>query len=237
MNNRWFLGSAALTALALASAAYLHFVRLDMFPARVPIHWNASFDVDGWVERERFWPVLWGMPGAMALFCGLTLLLPRVSPRRFTIESFQATYYYAMALVVGLMGYLHFAILWGALHSADHKTLFMKLFLGGMGLFFALMGNVLGKVRRNYWMGVRTPWTLASETVWNRTHRLAAWLFVGAGAGGFLMVMALPTSWAAVSSIGLVALIVVAALIPVVYSATLYKKLERAGQLDVSDMG
>ena len=51
-------------------------------------------------------------------------------------------------------------------------------------LLLALLGNVLGKVRRNFWVGVRTPWTLADVRVWERTHRLAAWLFTVAGLVG-----------------------------------------------------
>jgi uncharacterized membrane protein len=220
------------TLLALGLSAYLQWVRFDIFPEKVPIHWNENFDADGWLPRERIGPVLWGMPLVMLGFCGLTLLLPRISPRRFTIDTFQDTYYYAMALVVLLMGYLHGAILWGALYSEGHKALFMKAFLGGICLFFALIGGVLGKVRRNFWMGVRTPWTIASETVWNHTHRLAARWFVGAGVGGFLWVVLMPVSRAALAVLGMLVLIAAAAIVPVVYSAVLYKRLERSGELE-----
>jgi uncharacterized membrane protein len=98
--------------------------------------------------------------------------------------------------------------------------------MGGMFLFFALMGNVLGKVRRNFWVGVRTPWTLASEAVWVRTHRQTAWVWVAGGTVGFLAILAgVPP---------LLALILVLpplVLYPVVYSLVLYKRLEREGKL------
>jgi uncharacterized membrane protein len=135
-----------------------------------------------------------------------------------------------MMLVVALMGYLHVATLWGALQPAENKTIFMRFFLGGICLFFALIGNVLGKVRRNFWMGVRTPWTLASEVVWNQTHRVAAWMFVAAGLLGFALVMVLP-AWAAWVVFGL---IIPASLVPVVYSLVLYKRLEREGKLETT---
>lgn len=235
MKNRWFQVSLVLTALALLVSAYFQFLKMDAFPDKVPIHWNANFDADGFIPRHEFWIVLWGTPVVMILFCGLTLFLPWVSPRNFTIESFEGTWFYVMCLVVGLMAYLHVAIIWGALYSAEHKAIFMKFFLGGICLFFALLGSALGKVRRNFWMGVRTPWTLASDTVWNRTHRLAAWLFVAAGLGSFTLAMVLPTSMGSVVVIGLLAMMIPAGIIPVVYSAMLYKKLERAGQLDLAD--
>jgi uncharacterized membrane protein len=94
-----------------------------------------------------------------------------------------------------------------------------------MFLFFALMGNVLGRIRRNFYMGVRVPWTLASERVWNDTHRLAAWLMVAGGLTGFVMLMAgLPVA-AALAVLGVVLVV------PVVYSFVHYKQLERRGAL------
>jgi hypothetical protein len=114
------------------------------------------------------------------------------------------------------------------MQPAQNRTIFMRVFLGGICLFFALIGNVMGKVRRNFWMGVRTPWTLASEPVWNQTHRLAAWLFVAAGLVGFVLVMLLPPDvvWVALL------VLIPAGLVPVVYSLVLYKRLERQGKLE-----
>ena len=84
-------------------------------------------------------------------------------------------------------------------------------------LFFALIGNVLGKVRRNFWVGVRTPWTLASDKVWIATHRLAARLMVVAGMIGALGV---PVALC-------FGLLMLALFVPVVYSYFLYQRLER----------
>ena len=98
-----------------------------------------------------------------------------------------------------------------------------RALIAGMFLFFALLGNVMGKVRKNFYIGIRVPWTLASDRVWNDTHRLAAWLMVAGGIIGFLLVIAgLPIVW----SIGV---LLVTFLIPVVYSFVHYKALERQG--------
>jgi uncharacterized membrane protein len=89
-----------------------------------------------------------------------------------------------------------------------------------MFVFFALIGNLLGKVRRNFWMGIRTPWTLASEEVWIATHRLGARLMVAAGIAGAVCValgVPLPVCFA---------LLIGSLLIPVLYSLWLSKKLE-----------
>jgi uncharacterized membrane protein len=122
------------------------------------------------------------------------------------------------------MGYLHLIILWGGMHPEES---IIRWLVGGIFLFFALLGNVLGRVRRNFWIGVRTPWTLASEAVWIQTHRLSAWLFAAAGLVGLVAVLAgVPME---VCFFGLIG----AALIPAVYSLILYKRLEKQGKLNV----
>ena len=97
--------------------------------------------------------------------------------------------------------------------------------IAGIFLFIALLGNVMGKVRKNFYIGFRVPWTLASDRVWNDTHRLAAWVMVAAGAIGFVLVIA------GVSPIVAIGLLIGSMLIPVVYSFIHYKSLERRGAL------
>ena len=90
-----------------------------------------------------------------------------------------------------------------------------------VGVLLMVLGNYMGKLRRNFFMGIRTPWTLASEAVWERTHRMAGWLFV---LGGAVMVVAALAG--AVRGRLLLAVIVVVALVPVVYSYFVYRRLE-----------
>ena len=90
----------------------------------------------------------------------------------------------------------------------------------GVGLLLVVLGNFMGKLTKNFFVGIRTPWTLASDEVWLRTHRLGGKLFVLAGAGLFV---------AGLSGAGHVAIllaVVVAAGIPVAYSYVVYRKLE-----------
>jgi uncharacterized membrane protein len=84
---------------------------------------------------------------------------------------------------------------------------------------------MMGKVRKNFYIGIRVPWTLASDRVWNDTHRLAAWVMVAAGVIGFLLVIA------GASPIVAIGLLIGSMLIPVVYSFIHYKSLERRGAL------
>jgi uncharacterized membrane protein len=94
-----------------------------------------------------------------------------------------------------------------------------RILLAAIGVLFAVIGGALGKLTRNFFAGIRTPWTLASEEVWNRTHRLAAKVFVAAG----LLVAA-----AAILGLGwwiLLSPLFVAPAIPIVYSYVIYRRL------------
>lgn len=220
--TRWLWLSLALTVAAFGASLYVYAFDFERLPPQVPTHFDINGQADAWTPRDQVLPMFLLLPGVMLLLIVLTLLLPWLSPRRFEVDDFRAVYGYVMALAVALMGYLHGVFLWGALAP---RVPIVRVLFGGLFLFFLLVGNVLGQVRRNFWMGVRTPWTLASDAVWIGTHRLAAWLFVGAGALGLLGVfLDVPVAV-------LVAVLLVAALVPVGYSLVLYKRLEREGRL------
>jgi uncharacterized membrane protein len=220
--NRWLSLSLALAALSLGASLYVYANRDDLLPEKVPTHSDINGEPDAWTPRDDMLPQLLLLPGAMVLLAGMTVAAPWLSPKHFGVDEFRDTFNYLMMLTVGLMAYLHFVILTGFTHP---KINIVRPLVAGIFLFFALLGNQLGKVRRNFWMGVRTPWTLASDTVWTQTHRLAAWLFVAAGVIGFVAVDA------GVPLVVCFALLMAAALIPVGYSLVLYKRLERQGKL------
>jgi uncharacterized membrane protein len=220
--TRWFYASIVLTLLALAASLYLYFFQFDRLPPRLPTHWNAAGEVDGWTPKQDIFGTFLLVPALMAGILVLTPLLPWLSPRHFEIDRFRQTYGYIMFLLTGLCAYIHLTILLGSLMIPVDTT---KMVLGGICLFLAALGNVMGKVRRNFYVGVRTPWTLASDAVWEPTHRLAAWLMVTGGILAFVGIVAgIPFYWC---FIGLMVLI----LIPVPYSLILYKRLERQGKL------
>lgn len=217
MTHRYFIAGLALTAaVAVASLAAYPYL-----PERVPTHWNIRGEVDGYGDKQ--WAAFL-MPGVMLGLLALFRLLPWLSPKHFTLDTFRGTYEFIVVLVMGLLGYIHALTLWAGLAGPVDIN---RTLIGGMCLFFALLGNVLGKVQRNFFVGVRTPWTLANERVWADTHRLAARLFVAAGVVGFVLCLALGGPTAFVITF---CLIMAAALVPVVYSLVLYKRLERRGE-------
>lgn len=213
--KRRFIWVCVVALLAVAGMIALIYPEL---PARVPVHWNAAGEIDGWAER----PTLLVHSAFMLGVAALWLVLPKVSPQRFAVDGFDSTWWFSGMLIVCLMGYLQCMHLWAAWKPGFPMD---SAVLGGLGLLFVLLGNVMGKVRRNFWLGIRTPWTLANERVWYATHRLAAKSMVGGGLLALVAAFALPGPVA-------VAALVASALLPAVYSLLYYKRLERAGTLE-----
>ncbi len=200
--------------LIVVSAA----VAYPFLPERIPTHWNFRGEVDGYGGRL----VVFMLPVMELPLVLLFWAIPWLSPRHFKVDEFQSTYWYIVALINVLMTYIHGLLLCAYLGVTVRISTALMV---GMFLFFAAMGNVLGKVKKNFFVGVRTPWTLASDRVWNETHRLAAWLFTAGGLGGALACLLGAPLWLPL------AIIIPAALVPVVYSLIRYKQLEGEGKV------
>jgi uncharacterized membrane protein len=211
----YYLAGILLTAAALVAtvAAY------PQLPASVPTHWNIHGQPNGYSPR---WALYLFGPGLMAGIVLLTRLLPWLSPKHFEVESFRSTYIQMMLMIVGIWAYLDAVILWA---GVGHRVNEGRAIAGGVCLLFALLGNVMGRVRRNFYIGVRTPWALASERVWNATHRLAAKTFVLGGLAGLALVAMGVNGWPPVVAI------LAGAFVPAVYSLVYSKRLERRGEL------
>jgi uncharacterized membrane protein len=220
--KNWFLFSLFLTLAASAACFYIDFAQRENLLERIPIHWNASMEPDGWVDRDDVLAYFLIFPGVMALMTLLMLVLPWLSPKNFEIDSFANIFGFVMSAIILLFGYL---LVLQLLAAMGKDVMTARLFVSPFFLLFAVIGAVMGRVQRNFWMGVRTPWTLASEAVWTGTHRLARRLWVATGAIGFAAVML------GVNLLICFAFLVTMALIPVVYSLVLYKRLQRQGKI------
>jgi uncharacterized membrane protein len=213
MKNRYLLLSLLVVVAALGATLALY----GRLPDRIPMHWNAHGEVNRYGGRAE----IFMMPAVMAALLGLFAVLPRVSPRRFEVDNFRSTWWFCALAAVATLGYIQCLTLLAVLGQGIDMP---RALMGGLGVFFALIGNVMGKVKRNFWIGVRTPWTLADDRVWYSTHRLAGKSMVGGGVLAFVAAMAgYPdvATW----------LLIAGALVPAAWSLVYYKKLERGGGL------
>ena len=220
MKGRYFGVCLLLVAAALAATL----VAWDHLPARVPLHWNAHGRVDGYGPR---WMLLAVGPGAMLAELAIFAALPALSPKRFALESFTRTYLRIMLAAVALAGYITAVLLWVALTGDVDVT---SALLAGVSVLVVVLGNMMGKVRRNFFIGIRTPWTLASERVWYATHRLAGKSMVASGILG--IGAALVGGIAGI--VAWIAIVLAGVMVPVVYSFVHYRTLEREGTLEAS---
>lgn len=219
MSKRTFLICMALVIAGFAATA----IAYPHMPDRIPLHWNAHGQLDGHGPR---WMLLVLGPGIMVVEVAIFALVPVFSPRRFEIESFRATYQLFVVAGVAMAGYIEAVVLAAALTgNADIVT---PALLTGVSLTLIFMGNLMGKVRRNFFIGIRTPWTLASERVWYATHRLAGKSMVLTG-----VVSIAAALWGGLPGIALwIALIGTGVLVPVIFSFVHYRSLERSGGLE-----
>lgn len=144
-------------------------------PDRIPIHWGLDGQVNGY--GGRFEGLLLLPLITLGVYLSM-LFVPGLDPGRLNYPLFAGAYY---VLRFGLVGF--FAVLYGVIHLALHgQPVDMNRIAPLLaGVLLILIGGVLGKIRPNWFVGVRTPWTLSSKTSWVRTHRVAGWVVMLGG--------------------------------------------------------
>ena len=215
---------ALASSLAVAAMLVAAWLVGSTLPADLPLptHWGLDGEPDRFSDKWTALLMPAGMVGGISL---LLYFLPALEPRRQGLERSQGLYLWSWVALLILGAVIQLAVISVALRWPVHGTSFM---LGGLGLVFALIGNQLGKSRSMYLIGIRTPWTLASEEVWIKTHRLAGKLMVG---GGLAMIAAaflpLPSGVIATLIGGVLAAV---ALVPATYSYLLWRAELRRNQ-------
>lgn len=193
----------------------------NQLPARVASHWNLNNQVDG--TMDRFWGTFL-MPLISAALLALLLVIPAIDPLRTNIEQFRRPFNLFVALIIAFMLYLHIlTILWNVGWRAFQMS---TALLPALGLLFIFAGNLMGSAKRNFTIGIRTPWTLSSDRVWERTHRLGARLFYACGVIAMLGAF-LPGAIAYVLVIGPILLV---SLVLVVYSYVAWRAEQTSAQ-------
>lgn len=209
------LVSLALLAVMLAASAIM-WVNLPA-DARLPVHYNIHGQADRYAGKLV---AALMMPGVVM---GVTLLLavvPYIEPRRQHLRQSAKAYAALWIAVVGLFATLHVNSMLIALgHGVNLTTLVGVL----LGLLFMVLGNYLGKVRSTFMFGIRTPWTLSSDQVWDKTHRLGGRMFFTVGLASVVLAVLGLKAWAvAVLAGGAIG----SAILLTIYSYVLWRREE-----------
>lgn len=205
-------------ALVIFVTVVMTVVIYPMMPDNVASHWNAAGNLDG--TLPKFWGLML-IPLLMCGFCALFVVLPRIDPLRINYQTFQE-YYDGFILVFSV--FLLFIqlqiILWG-LGIQVSPNLVMPVMIG---ILFLYIGFLMEHAEPNWFVGIRTPWTLSSNSVWKKTHQKGAILFKIAGIVSMFGILAGKYAWLfiLVPAIGF-------ALSTVAYSYIVFKQEQKTG--------
>jgi uncharacterized membrane protein len=201
--------SFSLIALALIVGLVLY----TRLPDPMPSHWNAAGEVDGYMSR--FWGVFL-MPIIMVVLVPLFFAIPHIDPLKANIAKFRGVFNWFIVAFVVYMLFIYGLTLAAALGYQFNMT---YMLLPVVGLLFIGIGYMMEKAKRNFFIGIRTPWTLSSETVWDETHKLGAKMFMIAG------VVTIVSAFLGEFGVWLLlAAILTAAFVPIVYSYILWRR-------------
>lgn len=202
-----------LIVLNIAASFYFY----AHFPERVPTHWNFRGQIDAYSNKAFaafFFPLL--IFGMYLLF----LAIPYIDPKKDHYIQFSKVYHIFKGAIIVLLSLIYF---YAGLAGLGYNLPINYVVPPAIGLLFIVLGNYMAKIKSNWFFGIRTPWTISSEEVWQKTHRLGGKLFILAGL--FLIFGSLLS--AEVFWIGFLIFVIVASLVPIVYSYLLYRKIEK----------
>lgn len=183
-------------------------------PDRVPIHWGLSGEPDGYGNK---WPYAFLGPTLGVGLIGLFAVLPLLDPKKRNYQRFERPYRMLRDAIVTFgcfIGILPVITTLGLTKSSG------TLIMAGVGILFAFMGNYMSQLKQNWYAGIKTPWTLSNEIVWNKTHRFSGKLWFIGG----LLTSALAFLPKPVGPISSAIVISTVGIIPIVYSYIVYRE-------------
>ena len=187
-------------------------------PATIPTHWDLSGQPNGW--SSRFWGA-WLIPIFLLGMWALVRVLPRIDPRGANYAKFGGAFEAIIDAIMLFMFALHVVALRAAL---GHPVEMQRILPIGIGVLLIVIGNLLPRARPNWFVGIRTPWTLSSDRVWEKTHRFGGRVFVAAG----LIITIASFVWVEEAHIVLFAVMVVVASSVMIYSYLEWKREQPA---------
>ena len=190
----------------------------NRLPENLPVHWNIKGDADNYAAKYIFallntWLYL------------LFLIIPKIDPRKKNYTIFSTTYYKLRLIFTLFFSLFFLLVIYNAVYAMiDFEKIIPVSFL----FLFALLGNYMGTIRSNYFVGIRTPWTLNNDKVWKETHLFEGKVMFFGGIAGGIISFFINKPYSQYFAFGVIITIL---LIPVVYSYIYYRKMEASAQL------
>ena len=204
-NLKLLILTSILTLLPILAGVVLW----NQLPEQMPTHWNAAGEVDGWSSKPF---AVFGLPLILVAAQWLCVLATTTDPKRQNHS--EKIYHLVFWIIPVLSIVLHAVTYMTVLGVGVRMEMVMPIF---MGLLFVIIGNYLPKCKQSYTIGIKIPWTLNNEENWNKTHRLAGWVWVIGGIA--IMLTGFFGGYVAFFVISLVMV-----LAPIIYSYVLYRK-------------
>jgi uncharacterized membrane protein len=208
MRNAYVL-SLVLIAISFSFSAYLY----SSLPDTLASHWNERGEVNGYMPK--FWAIFMVPMISFGIFA-LFATIPRIDPLKKNVAKFRGQFDFFTVIIVAFLIYTHgLTLLWNLGYAFNMGQLISP----GFGALFYSIGMLLEKSKRNWFIGIRTPWTLSSDRVWDKTNRLGAKIFKAAGVISILS-LALPEY----GFIIVIGTSIAGAVFTVVYSYVMFRK-------------
>lgn len=215
LKKEWYILLVAIAPLVISGIIW------NDMPDTVPVHFNFEGEPDRYGHKSELLLLIPGITFGVYL---LLLFLPAIDPKK-KIETTQKAVKAIRIITVVFMAIVYLVTVGIAMgYDLDIST-YIMLSVGGM---FFVLGNYMNSIKPNYFIGIRTPWTLESPEVWKKTHRLSSklWMF-----GGIVMMASPFINYSETLGISLTMILIIPlALIPLIYSYVVFNQLQKSGE-------
>lgn len=205
-----------LCLIVLSLAAWL--IVWGKLPSSLPIHWGWNGEVDKTASAVS---VFFLMNGLLVVVYMLMIILPKIDPRKENYPGFTVAYHAVIDAIVMLFFSISLGTLAVGLGMDFNMSILIAMFLG---ILFVILGFAMPKFEQNYFIGVRTPWTISNKLVWEKTHKLAGDLYAMSGMITIFTMIFLSKY----ALIVMLILILASSIIASVYSYIIFSKLKHS---------
>jgi len=205
-----------LMAIVLLPFIYLAYLWND-FPEKVPMHWNINGDIDRYGDKFELLLIPILLPLLVYI---IFLIIPKIDPKN-KINKMGNKYARIKMLLTTFMSILALYIIYSAYNQSIENPNYIVIFIG---ILIIILGNYFKTIKANYFIGIRTPWTLENETVWKKTHKLGGKMWF---IGGFIIVISSLILNKEQNSTFFIIIAGIITIIPIIYSYITFKNITK----------